>query len=115
MNINITFRHVEASDAIKNYASEKISKLQKFLSKPMEVKVTLSLEKLKHMVEVRLSSGTEHIEAHDASDDMYASIDRVIHKLERQIRESKGAIQAKRRGGDTVRGAESNGELLDSE
>lgn len=104
MNISITFRHVDASDAMKQYATEKIAKLQKLLHRPMEARVTFSVEKLKHMAEVRLSSGSEHLEASESSDDMYASIDKVIDKLERQISHSKGAMLANRRGADSVRG-----------
>jgi putative sigma-54 modulation protein len=97
MNISITFRHMDASEAIKSYASDKVSKLQKFLRKPMTAKVTLSLDKLRHVAETRVSSGGEHLEAKETSEDMYASIDRVIDKLERQIRGSKGAAKAKKR------------------
>lgn len=104
MNISITFRHVDASDSIKKYAEDKLSRLQKFLHKPMDVRMTLSLEKLVHVAEVRLSSGSEHIEAHDSSEDMYASIDRVIDKLERQITAAKGSMLAQRRGAESVRG-----------
>jgi putative sigma-54 modulation protein len=103
MNISITFRHVEPSDLIKQYASDKITKLQRLLRQPMAVKVTLSLEKLNHCAEVRVSSGSEHYEAHVASEDMYASIDLVVHKLERQIAETKGAEQSRQRRGETVR------------
>ena len=106
MNITVTFRHVDASDALKKRATEKISKLQKFLRQPMTARVTVSLEKLKHEVEARISSGGERYEAHEATQDMYESIDKVMDKLERQIRGSKGAAQAKkRRRGGTVRGA----------
>jgi putative sigma-54 modulation protein len=104
MNISITFRHMEASQAIKSYAADKISKLQKFLRQPMSAKVTLSVDRLKHVAETRISSGGAHLEAKEASEDMYASIDRVIDKLERQIRGTKGAQQAKkRRRADTLR------------
>jgi putative sigma-54 modulation protein len=104
MNISITFRHMEASEAIKGYARDKLAKLQKFLRKPMTAKVTLSLDKLRHVAETRISSGGEHLEAKETSEDMYASIDRVLDKLERQIRGSKGAARAKkRRGGDSLR------------
>ncbi len=105
MNISITFRHMDASEAIKSYARDKVAKLQKFLREPMTAKVTLSHDKLRHMAETRISSGGAHIEAKEISDDMYASIDKVIDKLERQIRGNKGASQAKkRRGGETLRG-----------
>jgi len=105
MNISITFRHMDASEAIKTYAREKVAKLQKFLREPMTAKVTLSHGKLRHMAEIRISSGGARIEAKETSDDMYASIDKVIDKLERQIRGTKGASQSKkRRGGETLRG-----------
>jgi putative sigma-54 modulation protein len=104
MNITVTFRHVDASDAIKQRATEKIAKLQKFLRQPMTARVTVSLEKLLHLVEARISSGGERYEAHDATEDMYASIDKVLDKLERQIRGNKGVERGKkRRGGATLR------------
>jgi putative sigma-54 modulation protein len=104
MNINITFRHMETSEAIKNYARGKLSKLQKFLRQPMAAKVTLSLDKLRHVAETQISSGGAHLEAKEVGDDMYASIDRVIDKLERQIRGTKGVQRSKkRRGADSVR------------
>jgi putative sigma-54 modulation protein len=103
--ISITFRHVDSSDALKRYSEEKITKLQKFLRQPMTAKVTLSLDRLKQVAEVRISSGGEHLEAKEATNDMYASIDVVLGKLERQIRASKGAAKAKVRGGESVRKA----------
>lgn len=103
MNITITFRHIDTSEAIKNHATEKCGKLQKFLRQPMTAKVTLSLDKLNHVAETRISSGGEHFEASESTEDMYASIDRVMEKLERQIRGSHGAAQSKKRRGDTLR------------
>jgi len=83
MNVSITFRHVDPSDALKRYATNKIAKLQKFLRQPMTAKVTLSVDRLKQVAEVRISSGGEHLEAKEGSDDLYASIDTVLGKLER--------------------------------
>jgi putative sigma-54 modulation protein len=103
MNISITFRHMDSSDAIKKYTEGKLSKLQKFLRRPMTAKVTLSIDRLKHAAEARISSGGEHLEAHERSDDMYASIDRMMEKLERQIRGSKGAARARRRDGASLK------------
>lgn len=105
MNISITFRHMDSSDAIKRYAGEKLAKLQRFLRQPMSGKVTVSIDRLKHVVEARISSGGEHLEAHDKSDDMYSAIDLVMDKLERQIRAAKGAARAKRRRGASLRTA----------
>ena len=97
MNITVTFRHVDASDSIRARATEKIAKLQKFLRQPMTARVTVSLEKLLHMVEARISSGGERYEAHEATEDMYASIDKVLDKLEAQIRGTKGVTRDKKR------------------
>ncbi len=105
MNITVTFRHVDASEAIRDRATEKLAKLQKFLRQPMTAKVTVSLDKLLHQVEARVSSGGERFEASEVTEDMYASIDKVLDKLERQIRGTKGAAQAKKRRGPTLRTA----------
>jgi putative sigma-54 modulation protein len=97
LNISITFRHMAASEAIKSYANDKVAKLQKFLRQPMTAKVTLSIDRLKHVAETRISSGGAHLEAKEAGEDMYGSIDRVIDKLERQIRGQKGAAESKKK------------------
>jgi len=103
MNISITFRHMASSEAIKTYASDKLGKLQKFLRQPMTAKVTLSIDGLTQTAEAQISSGGEHLEAKESSEDVYASIDKMMSKLERQIRGSKGAAQAKVKGADSVR------------
>ena len=103
MNISITFRQMDTSDAVKKYATDKLAKLQRFLRRPMTAKVTVSLDRRKHAVEARISSGSEHLEAHEKSDDMYASIDLVMDKLERQIRGAKGTARARRHDGDNLK------------
>ena len=114
MNISITFRHMDPSDAIKQYAGGKLAKLQRFLRQPMTGRLTLSIDRLRHIVEARISSGGAHLEAREEGDEMYASIDEVMDKLERQIRGAKGAARARRRGGSVkggpvaTRGASAN-------
>lgn len=102
MNIAITFRQLESSDAVKRYAQDKVGRLQKFLRQPMKATVTLSLEKLEHVIEVGLTSGSEHYQAREQSEDMYASIDKVVDKLERQIRGAKGATVKRKRSGQSA-------------
>lgn len=103
MNIAITFRQLEASEAVKQYAHEKVSKLQKFLRKPLSAQVTLSLDKLQHVADVHVHAGSEHFHGSERSEDMYASIDKVIDKLDRQIRGSKGAVQSRKRGAEGLK------------
>jgi putative sigma-54 modulation protein len=89
MNIAITFRQMEATDSVKAYANDKIGKLQKFLRQPMKSQVTVSCQGRQHIVEVDMHSGGAHYHAHETSEDMYTTLDKVADKLERQIRAAK--------------------------
>jgi putative sigma-54 modulation protein len=101
MNISITFRHMGTTDAVKIYASEKIAKLQRFLRGPMKGQVTLSCQQDRlHSVEVDIHAGHDHFHAHETSEDMYASIDKVVDKIERQILSAKESVKARRKGAD---------------
>jgi putative sigma-54 modulation protein len=101
MNIGITFRQMDATDSVKNYATEKIGRVQKFLRQPMKAQVTVSCQGRLHIVEVDIHAGPSHYHAHEETEDMYASIDKVVDKLERQIRadkdNKKGAERASER------------------
>jgi putative sigma-54 modulation protein len=89
MQISITFRQMESMDSLKTVANEKIGRLQRFLRSPMKASVTLSCQHLAQMCEVDIHAGPHHFHAHETSEDMYATIDKVIDKLERQIRAKK--------------------------
>jgi len=99
LNITITFRHMDGTEAVKRYAHEKVAKLQKYLRQAMTAQVTLSIEGIDHIAEVRISSGSAHFQGRESSEDFYASIDLVHDKLLSQVRAAKGAAVAKRHGG----------------
>ena len=96
MRINVTFRHTDPTDAIKEYAHQKLGKVKKYLSEPIDMNVVLSVEKFRHTAEVTLSSDGKVINCEEETEDMYSAIDRVTVKLERQIKKAKGRIQTKR-------------------
>jgi putative sigma-54 modulation protein len=101
MNISITFRHMDATDAVKAYATEKVAKMQRFLRSPLKGQVTLSCQHDRlHSVEVDIHAGPDHFHAHETSEDMYASIDKVADKIERQIESAKTLVTGKRKGAD---------------
>lgn len=102
MNITITFRHMEGSEAVKKHTTEKVAKLQKFLRQAMTAQVTLSVDGLEHVADVRIQAGDAHFHAAERSEDMYASIDMVLDKLDRQINHQKGAKMAQKRGGTSA-------------
>ena len=96
MNIAITFRQMTATDAVKGYATDKVGRLQKFLRQPMKGQVTLSVQNQReHKVEVDIHAGSAHYHAHETSEDMYATIDMVTDKIERQIRDGHGSRNKK--------------------
>jgi putative sigma-54 modulation protein len=101
MNISITFRHMDATEAVKGYATEKVARMQRFLRTPLKAQVTLSCQHDRlHHVEVDIHAGHDHFHAHETSEDMYASIDKVVDKIERQIVSAKKSVTAKKKGAD---------------
>jgi putative sigma-54 modulation protein len=102
MNIAFTFRNLESSDGVKAYATDKIAKLQKYLRAPIEAEVVASLERHLQCVDVTIVAGSKRYEAREESADMYASIDAVIDKLDRQLKRDKGAITQRKRSSGGV-------------
>lgn len=102
MNIAITFRQMEATDSVKAYANEKVAKLQRFLRQPMQAEVKLGLEGRQQVVELELHSGGGHFHASESTEDMYASIDKVIDKMERQIRSTKESKKGAERASERL-------------
>ena len=98
MHIDFKFRHMESSDAIKNYAIDKLSRLQKYLRTPLDAQVTFSIERHFQCVDVNLIVEGEHLQGRAEQEDMYASIDLVVDKIQRQINRSKELHHNHRRG-----------------
>ncbi len=97
MQVHFTFRNVESSNGIKNYAREKIAKMQKFFRTPLEADVILSKERRHQRVEISVRADGERFAAHVESDDMYASVDLVVDKVVRQVRHAKDAATSRKR------------------
>jgi len=93
MQVSVTFRHMEPSDALKTYAQERISRLVKYVDRPMEGQVTLSVQKFRHLVEVTLNADGIRITGGESHEDMYAAIDLVTDKIERQVKKYRQKIR----------------------
>lgn len=91
--VAVTGRHVLVTDAMKDYATEKISKLERFSPRLIDVNVTMDVQKLDHKVDIVMRYNNIKIVSHAVTYDMYASIDLAIDKLARQIRRYKNKIQ----------------------
>lgn len=92
-NISITGRHVHVTDAMKGYAEEKLSKLERIGTRIIDINVTMDIQKLDHRVEIVMKYGHTLIVAHGSSTDMYASIDIAIDKLQSQLRRYKQKLK----------------------
>ena len=95
MNLSVTFRHMEATDAIKDYAKDKLEKIKRYFPDPITAHVVLSTERgYQHLADVviTLHNGL-FIKGREATEDMYSSIDLVMAKIERQVRRYKERIR----------------------
>lgn len=95
MKYNIHGKKVEITDSIKNYVEEKIGKLDKYLSNPEDVtaKVVVRISGREQIVEVTIPIQKIVLRCEERNDDLYAAIDKVSDKLERQIRKNKTRMQ----------------------
>jgi putative sigma-54 modulation protein len=93
ININITFRNTEATNPIKDYATEKIRKcLQKFTHEDTAAHVVLSVEKGRHIAEVTCRTHGADFAAKQESSNLYASIDLLADSISQQLRKHKEKI-----------------------
>jgi ribosome hibernation promoting factor len=97
MQVNITFRNMFATDALRNHVQDKLGKVvDKYLDKVTEAHVTLSLERYLHHADINLHAGHFHVRGKEKSEDMYASIDMAIDKIERQLKKHKDRLKSHR-------------------
>ena len=90
MLVNIQGRKVEVTPALKSYALEKVSVLNKYLEGNVKVHFSLSVEaKVRQRVEVSVTAKNIHFKGTEESEDMYASIDKVMDKIARQAKKAK--------------------------
>lgn len=96
MNIQITARNIDLTDAIRDYAEKKVSKLEKYFDHITEANVLLEVQKNVHIVEVLLSAKGVFMKGLEKSEDLYASIDLAIDKIEKQLVKYKEKLKDKK-------------------
>jgi len=94
MQMNITFRQFGASDSLKEYAREKVDRVNRLLDRAGEAHVVLSLERHLHHADITIHSGSWVLRGREKSEDMYASIDLAMDKIERQLRRYKDKLKS---------------------
>ncbi len=101
MRVNITFRHMEGTDAIKEHVNRKAARVRKYLQGPVEANVVMSVERHLHQCDVTISAAGWTFKGAEETEDMYTSVDKVMDKIERQIRRVKGREQARKSPGNS--------------
>jgi putative sigma-54 modulation protein len=93
MNLQFSFKHMKASDAIRDYAKEKSERLKKYFNGRITVAWNFSVEKQNRVAHVHLVGNNMDYFGESVSEDMHASVDLVIEKIERQIRKHKEIVK----------------------
>lgn len=85
MQINLTCRHIDLTDSLKDYVDSKFAKLERHFDHINNVHVILDVEKLIQKAEAKMHVNGGELFATSEHDDMYAAIDSLIDKLDRQV------------------------------
>ena len=95
MKITIHGRKLEVTDAIKNYIEDKLKKLDKYFENPSEINATVVVKVRGNdqIIEVTVPSKKFTLRGEESHKDLYAAIDLVTDKIERQIRKNKTRIK----------------------
>ncbi len=94
MQVAVTFRHMETSPALRDYASKKLDHVvNKYVRSAVDAKVVLSVEKYWHIAKITLQVRGLKIKSEEKSEDMYSSVDLALDKLERQLKRYKDRIR----------------------
>ncbi len=100
MELEIFFKNIESTDAIKNYVEKRVKKFTKILGDNIEIKVTLSTEKFRQIAEIIINFKGIIIKGEESSNDMYSAIDLVVDKVERQIKKYREKLKERKFGGN---------------
>ena len=93
MQINFTGHHVEVTPALRAFTEEKLNKLEKHFDKITSMHVVFDIEKLSHIAEATVLVAKGELHARAESEDMYAAIDTLVDKLDRQLIKLKEKIR----------------------
>jgi putative sigma-54 modulation protein len=90
MQVSVIGRHIEVTDALKQYATEKFGRLEKYLPQAVQAVITLSVvKKVHHIAEAAIKSNGVLIQASEETEEMYSAIDLLVEKIERRVRRYK--------------------------
>jgi putative sigma-54 modulation protein len=99
VKVSVTFRHTQPTEALKQYAEQKVHRFGKYFPHPLDAHVILSVDaKECQVAEVELHAHGAMIVGKEQHQDLYAAIDLAIDKIERQIKKQKTKSKVQRKG-----------------
>ncbi|MGD2082083.1 MAG: ribosome-associated translation inhibitor RaiA [Chromatiales bacterium] len=98
MQISLTGHHVEVTDALRSYVDSKLERLERHFDHVIDVHVILSVEKLDQKAEATIKLNGASVFADATHQDMYAAIDGLVDKLDRQVKKHKEKLTDHRVG-----------------
>ena len=93
MQVSLSGHHVEITESMRNYVHEKVEKLERHFDTALDIHIVLTVEKLRHKAEATLHVSGSNLHADDVQEDMYAAIDGLIDKLDRQGKKHKEKLK----------------------
>jgi putative sigma-54 modulation protein len=92
MQVSVTFRHIEPTEALKKFATEKVTRIEKYVTSSSDATIVLSVEKYMHQADITIKAHGMLMRGKDKSEDMYVSIDGAVSKIERQVKRYRNKI-----------------------
>lgn len=93
MQLSITGQHINITPALRDYVDSKLERLERHFENVTDIHCVLSVEKTRHKAEATVQVSGTTLFADEVQEDMYAAIDGLIDKLDRQVKKHKGKLQ----------------------
>lgn len=111
MNLTISGHHLDVTPAIRDYVSDKLDRVKRHFDHVINVSVIMQVDKLAHKVEANLHVKGHDFHAHSEDENMYAAIDFLADKLDRQIVKHKEKLAGAHHSGSGIKHVEADTEV----
>jgi putative sigma-54 modulation protein len=92
-NVNVIGRNLAVTDALRDYVLEKVTKLDRFGARIIDIFITMEVQKVDHKIDIVMKVNDTKIKCSANSDNMYASIDKAVDRLGQQLKKYKDKLQ----------------------
>ena len=103
MNVKVSGKNLEVTDALRDNVIAKLEKFGKYFKEDTEAQATLSVEKNRQIIEITIPINGSILRVEESTEDMYASVDKALDKLNKQIQKHKTKLEKRYKGHDTIR------------